>query len=412
VVRDVGGEKYRADVLREEFAPYDISNLAYKGSYRYRRDEDLDEEEEQLPKDMVLYVCGSWSGWQHLEQMEQDADGWWISTFLLGETLCEFFYIAVNTKAHTIHPAIERASQNIWVCGPDAHGAGKHWMVDCRGSHTKSTTFKVKFWWSDWRKRVEWEEVTDFTFVPEPLAFKHRYSMVGSWTSWACVDMELSEDAWHGSFRLGSSGREEFHFVRDHDSQQAIYPAKAKASDMGIPVRGPDHLGEGKHWEVRGCPGELVYVKLRVNADVSMDLSTGSGISKSWESRGGWGRHQYYVKGTINSGQSRMLTMDSSAPGIFRCRVPFGQAWTMHGEYYMTNFRISVDNDARHFFYPEIDLAGSGESVVKGPDQGGKTYFAVTSVALDDAFEVTLNLITEDRRKTVTFVRLRQALSW
>ena len=94
--------------------------------------------------------------------------------------LCEFFYIAVNTKAHTIHPAIERASQNIWVCGPDAHGAGKHWMVDCRGSHTKSTTFKVKFWWSDWRKRVEWEEVTDFTFVPEPLAFKHRYSMAGS----------------------------------------------------------------------------------------------------------------------------------------------------------------------------------------------------------------------------------------
>merc|ERR1712032_1274784 len=46
--------KYKADVLRDEWAPYDISSHVYEGSFRYRKEPVWDEQEEDLDSDVTV----------------------------------------------------------------------------------------------------------------------------------------------------------------------------------------------------------------------------------------------------------------------------------------------------------------------------------------------------------------------
>merc|ERR1712190_171590 len=98
-------------------------------------------------------------------------------------------------------------------------------------------------------------------------AFKHSYSVLASWGVWKPIMMkamqsEEEQGLYETEIKIGPEREEEFQFMRDADPNQTIYPARTKATDPEVPVRGPDHRGKGKNWIVSGKMGEAVKIQL------------------------------------------------------------------------------------------------------------------------------------------------------
>lgn len=391
--QDVERRKYVADVLREEFAPYDVSSLVYKGSYRFRL-HPMENDVVQLDQGTTLHVCGSWAGWNQYEELEyDDATGCWFCYFVLGESCCEYFHLCLNKDPMLrVFPAVNKASPKIFVDGPCADGAGKNWIVDGRDEHVRQgTVFKILFRWGRCYKQVWWEETSRVA----GLTHLHTYSVVGSWTGWSFRDMSHFDGRWTGCMQIGTSGAEEFQFVRDHDWMQAVHPARPKTMDIAIPARGPDELGHGKHWVVSGFPGEVVQLSLHI-ADAKVTLSVTQKSTKLWKSVTGWDRHEYFLVGSWTQWLCLRMHMDPSQPGVFKCH---GQVLNEHGEF----FYIVVDEDSHFKFYPQLDQASSGSCLVMGPDDHGTSCWMVRSDFPGACFEVAFDVRAEDRREVVTW---------
>jgi len=404
-------KKYRADVLRDEFAPYDISRYAYTGGFRYRMSElpeEEDKEEEDLPTDVAPYICGSWSGFTQMEEMESQGGGWYLATVVLGETRYESFDICLNReKALTIYPAINKAGSNIWVMGPDDQSDGRKWTIDGRDMEVSAgTVYQIHFKWSTERMQIHWEEASESS-AAMALDFEHTYYIAGSFSKWKCValTMGVDEGAWEGSLRIGSQGKEEFQFIRDKDWKQVIYPAKPKTSKAGVHVRGPDDLGAGKHFIVHGSPGETINVEVSiVDAKVTVKAESETKGTTEWESIEGWDRHEYSAVGSFNSGVPIPMTMDLMKPGVFTCRAKVGDSFYPEYNGFLELFQVTVDDDLQHTFYPETNLSKTGEVIVRGPDDyGADKSFLVRSLIPYKAFDIVLDLTAEDRRKIVTW---------
>merc|ERR1712061_940346 len=136
--------KWKADVLREEWAPYDISRYAYEGEFRFRLGDSLDETDEDLDPDITVCVCGSWSGWTKMEPMGRLGAGSYIAAMQLGEGRYEQFYICLNgnrgEKNFNIYPTVNNATERIWIDGPDANRNGRKWLIDGRDEEVPEGT--------------------------------------------------------------------------------------------------------------------------------------------------------------------------------------------------------------------------------------------------------------------------------
>merc|ERR1740129_1011380 len=97
VLSSGGGGQRNVDVLRDPLAPYNISRYAYNGGFRYRATDDEKVEDAPVVDDrMKVYVCGSWTGWQHMEEMSYEGDGWYVGTMALRDCRRELFKLCVN----------------------------------------------------------------------------------------------------------------------------------------------------------------------------------------------------------------------------------------------------------------------------------------------------------------------------
>eukprot|EP00404_Azadinium_spinosum_P004652 CAMPEP_0180467970 /NCGR_PEP_ID=MMETSP1036_2-20121128/27279_1 /TAXON_ID=632150 /ORGANISM="Azadinium spinosum, Strain 3D9" /LENGTH=174 /DNA_ID=CAMNT_0022474959 /DNA_START=53 /DNA_END=574 /DNA_ORIENTATION=+ len=149
--------KYRADVLREELAPYDISSYAYDGTYRYRAEEM--EDDQNLDPGVKITMCGSWTGFKVMQDMEQQDDGTFLCTIIFGDTRFETFFLCLNGNPKSrIYPTINEASQVIHIEGPDDQGEGKRWLIDGRDQEIPSgTVYQIRFAWRKERFLINWE---------------------------------------------------------------------------------------------------------------------------------------------------------------------------------------------------------------------------------------------------------------
>jgi len=393
--------KYVANCLREEFAPYDISSHAYTGGYRYRQME-VEERDDDLEGDDKLYVCGSWSGYKEMEEMESEGGGWYGCSMILGEGRYESFHFCLNKNKYlTLYPAIDKAGPKIWVEGPSDANKGRKWIIDGRDMEVAAgTVYQIYFKWNLNKHEVYWEEV-DASKGVLALNFEHMYFVCSGSTKFkplALIKSGDEEGLWTGTLHIGSQGREEFQFLRDKDKSQAIYPAKSKGS---APARGPDDLGEGKFFTVKGTPGEEVPVKLKI---VDGKVIVSAGETKVWESAEGWERHSYSVVGSFNNGMPVGMAMDPLKPGIFSARIQGGADWIDEVGSYADFFQVTVDDDLRQAWYPEAPGARSGDVVVRGPDSGGDGLnFLARSASPGTLYDIVLDLTAEDHRKIVTF---------
>uniref|UniRef100_A0A7S1W791 Uncharacterized protein n=1 Tax=Alexandrium catenella TaxID=2925 RepID=A0A7S1W791_ALECA len=404
------GSKYHADVLRDEFASYEISAHVYSGSYRYRNRSLYEDADESLSPNVKVCIRGTWTGWKVVEEMQLQMDGWYNALIVLGETRYELFSICLNgDRRQELYPAVNNAAEITWICGPDGQRKGRHWMIDGRDEEVPAgTPFRIRFKWGRDRKLLIWDRAPSDVAKKVPI-YQHTYSIVGSWTSWAPQDMvQVPDDdgTWECKLRIGLSGVEDFQFIRDRDFKQAIYPARPHTTKMSIPVRGPDELGHGKNWRVRGPSGDNVKVRLRVvDAQITVTLMSDTKGTKVWQSEQGWSRREYFLTGSFNGWLSTAMTMDPVRPGIFKAVGTVADKFDVFQTGYLAEFQILIDEDNERAYYPDVNGAGSGECIVRGPDgEGAGKYFLVrTSCMPSRAFEVALDLTAIDRRKTVTW---------
>lgn len=400
----VVGTKYKADVLRDEFADYSVSRYAYTGGFRYRRNDTDEDEDEDLIGDLP-FICGSWSGYTELQEMENEGEGWYSTTVVLGEGRYELFGICLNKDPETsIYPAIDKAHQKIWVEGPSPNPDNKKWIID--GRHTEvsaGSAFKIHFKWSLKRMQVLWEEVEE-SQAANALSFQHVYYISPSTTKYNCLSMSKgSEDGtWEGSITIGISGQEDFQLLRDKDINQAIYPAHASPEAA---ARGPDDMGKGKRFVVKGSRGDVIGIKLTiVDAHIEVTVNPNSDCEQTWESEEGWERHAYFIAGTFSRWKPLPMEFDPMNPGFATFRGSVGQIFYPDFYSFAEAFQIYVEGDERFAYYPDAPLSESGASVIRGPDGDGEgKHFLIKAPAPDMHFEVLLDLTADDRRRTVTW---------
>lgn len=410
VPREGLDQKYRPDVLRDEFAPYDVSRFAYDGGFRYRRHEVEDAVDVDLADGEGIYVCGSWSSWKQAEEMQREESGWYISTMVLGEGRYELFDMALGKKSDglssslKIYPVVHRAGEKIWVQGPDNNSTGQKWLIDGRTSEMRSgTVLQIRFKWTTERMQVQWEPVGQ---VEGGIAVKydHSYDIVGDFSKWKPVRMSGSQESWQGVFRIPASGKAEFQLVRDGDRQQAIYPSQHGSSRPSTPIRGPDDLGHGRHFSVRGQAGDDVNVRLTiVDGKATVGVTTPYS-DVEFRNQKGWASRDYYVLGTFNGAKPLKMTMNSRRPGVFSCEVaacrsPVGDAFGGWGDY----FQVTVDGDPVQAFAPVASPAEvPGQVIVAQPDgKAQSNRFLIRSSEPELSYKIILDLGTDDRRRTV-----------
>jgi len=411
--------KYKADVLREEWAPYDVSSYAYEGAFRYRREPLLDAQDEDLDPEVGVGICGSWSGWTRTERMQPQGGGWYAATVALGEGRYELFHIRLGEKdkGMLVYPAIPNASQRIWVEGPGASQEGRNWIIDGRDLEVPSgTLYEIRFRWHSERMAVQWEPIVGIPINPV-AEFEHCYCLLGTFSSGQLHDMRRvagEEGTWEGSFRLGVTGTEEFQISRDGDMGQLIYPAQPQTLRTTVPVRGPDGMGKGKRWLVRGPTGDGVTVRLRIlDAHIAVTVASEVKGAKVYESVEGWERHQYSVVGSWTNWAPVAMVPDAEAPGVFRAFAKLGEMYSSRAEAFVELFQVVVDDDAAQAFHPMVDGSDSGQHIVLGPDgDGDGKNWAVLSAVPNARFEICLDLTAVDRRKMVTWTWMTSPLGY
>jgi len=403
---DENGERvrYSANSIRDELAPYDISSHVYSGGYRYRQDVDAEHEENE-DVGCNVSICGSWTGFTKMEDMELDDDDMSFgTTIVLGDTRCESFYLCLNGDPKMrIYPAVNRASQLIYVKGPDDQGEGKRWMIDGRDAQTPAgVMYQIRFQWKASRLLVEWEEVAPKIM---PLTkYQHIYCVKGTWTTNSFQAMKQIEDGiWESIVKIGVRGEEKFQLGRDYDDQQCIYPSVANTENNPTAYAcGPDDLGKGRSWVLRGVPGDSVKIRLETEeAKVVVKIIRQAG-EKVYESLPE--RHNYSVVASWNDYTTKdLMTRDPENPSIWRLQGVMGQNVSEDLGTFYELFQIQVDGDPNAVIYPPFPLASVGECIVEGPDdQGQENFFVLKSPNAGISFEIVLDLKALDRRNIIS----------
>jgi len=399
IPQGAGGSRHRCSLIREELDGYGHCSNCYQGQYSFGRLL----EDARNPGQRV-YIVGTWSAWSQLHEMEETESGTYTFVAALGETLCEQFYLVLDGDSQqAIYPAAAKAGPYARVLGPDKGRSGRSWLLDGRGGAGRpGAAFSIVFEWGE-RRRLSWEALpaADEEEAPErAAAFSHAYYLTGSWAAWQLQAMQPGgEEGLHeASFRLGFSRQEEFQILRDRDPAQAIHPAEARATDPSVPLRGPDDLGAGKHWLVRGREGEVVRVRLQVRAgSLSVTLVSATLGIRTFE--GGGRPCAYHIAGTFSEWQCCEMEPCEGKAEAYSYVLCLG-SWGRE------EFQILLDADWSQALYPALPEAGSGEALLQGPDDGGLGQNWAVSGQPGALFEVVLDLSQADRRRMVQWAPL------
>lgn len=407
--------KYKPSLIRDELADYSVCSKCYTGNFIMGQ-----ELEEVGNPDYGVYIRGSWDAFEGMEEMQETRTGFYEFHVALGETRSERFHLLLDKAPEfTIYPARGEAGEHVRLQGPDNEGRGKYWLIDGRDDEVPAgTIYKISFEWSRSRRSISWTQVP-LHEAPEHVAgrgFQHRYSVIGSWLSWSALPMRRSTTS-QGSlceiaFQFGANGTEKFHFVRDKDPAQTIYPGVtpdlrgsegSAVTSPTIKVRGPDAHGRGKFWVVHGMENETATIMLHIqDAHMTVSVSSRSMGRRSWESIEGWARHRYCLTGLFNGWRMEDMEQSGSFPGIFVRRVVVAEdPWPLE-------FQLAADADPKRLMYPQAAAAGSGqgflehlEEATEGDAARGK-HWAIQGVP-GATYDIMLNLTELDRRKMVTW---------
>jgi len=336
-----------------------------------------------------------------MDEMDQIEDGLYTCTVILGDTCIEEFQLVANENPNeTIYPISGKSNMASRIMGPDWKGEGKYWLIDGRADNALAdTAYRITFEWKE-NMRIRWEMLPE---TPEDAiqntGSMHQYLISGSFTRWGLQEMTAVREVegfYEVRFPIGETGREEFHFVRDRDLTQVIYPAVTKPDNESIPVRGPDDMGDGKNWLVHGHYKEIVTARIFVvNGDITVQvLPSSKEGTKVWTSVVDKDV-RYYISNLFNAWQCHPMMPDEQTSGVYTYKLML-EAW-------MDEFQIVVDADRKHRLHPTDPQARCGESITAGPDNQGDELNWQIEGSIGDLVVITLDLNQRDKRKIVSW---------
>jgi len=173
----------------------------------------------------------------------------------------------------------------------------------------------------------------------------------------------------------------------------------SNSGQQSVPVCGPDHHGEGKHWMVSGFMGEEIKIQMRVD-DGEIEVNTINariGI-RTWSNAQAALRRKYYVSSTWNDFTYELMEPDPSAEG--------GTVHTLSHRIVdegMICFQIVMDEDPAQTLHPDMDLTDQLISPTMGPDAKGEGHYWGVYAYPGSVMEIKLDLSEDDRRRVVTW---------
>ncbi|OLP82529.1 Phthiocerol synthesis polyketide synthase type I PpsD [Symbiodinium microadriaticum] len=258
-----------------------------------------------------FFIIGSWSGWTEPEPMEDEGDGCYGYTLVLGDTRWEQFQLLIdNSYSKVLHPQRYKAPKGTEVFGPTRQEEvmqDSTWFVDGRPNNTQiraitasagatavATPEPLTFTNEDeglpgqlYRIRLhiagKWRTVTWAKAKEAPqglLALKGpeaKYYVAGSWNNYRFEEMTAVSDGTYTCEVSLSSGPNRFQITRNGDWHQAIFPVSPNAGPT-VEIEGPSDRKD-RHWLVSATAGE----KLKITFQRTIDASGSSKMKVLWE---------------------------------------------------------------------------------------------------------------------------------
>jgi len=396
-----GGGKHYCSTIRDEFASYDTCSQCYAGGYQYgTAPERALGEGACWGHGRQVSMVGTWSAWSTFVEMHERRPGVYVGEIALSDLRVERFHLVVDKdRRQALCPVVDRAKQTARVVGPGGDGEGRSWLLDGRrDGQPAGAVYEVTLEWGDQQRSVTWKPTSRRLSLEEVSAsYQHTYSIARSSSGWKLEDMQRSAEdpaLWTWRRKVPGGSREEFHFVRDRDRTQTIYPLQARAVEASVPVMGPDAGGEGQGWLLPGAAGDAAVVELRVeDGAVAVRASaSGSGAAseeRAWRSAGDGAREVYFVAGSWSApGLARMLA-DDEAPDVHRCQFAIGPQGR-------EEFHVVVNCSTNLRLYPANAAAPPGDSLVCGPGKNAEGFNWEVQGPAGQVVEIVLNLSSED----------------
>lgn len=214
------------------------------------------------------------------------------------------------------------------------------------------------------------------------------------------MDMAMKSETpglWEFSGQISARLSDNFHFVRDHDRTQIIYPLEAKTTSTSVPIMGPDEGGMNKKWHIWGYEGEFVTVRLQIkDGDITVTSNVGSMGELTWRSAVGGPKDMYYVIGTWDDWKLKDAMKSSpTAYDAHNYQFTIGQSG-------IEQFQIVVNQNFDFKMYPAVANSPPGNTTVRGPDAVGDGFAWEVVGPPGEIMEITLDIGAEDRRNVVT----------
>lgn len=402
--------KHYCRTIRDEFANYEYCSDCYEGGYQAECGTATDFEESNLAlgHGHRVYMVGSWDGFKSFEPLEEGQGGCYTGRVVLGDTASERFRLVVEKDASkAIFPVVDGAGLGARVLGPQRDQNKRGWLIDGRRDKVLSgTVYEVSLEWGDSKMHVHWKALDERMPMAEVRSqYPHTYSIARRSTGWRLEDMTCrpeDPDVWEwGGTLEGGKVLEEFHFVRDKDLKQRIYPPWAKAEE-DVPVVGPDAGGKELGWLAGGRKGDAAIVELRVaDGDIEVKLATRipgePPVCRIWHSLRGRARDIYSVVGPwADSLHSfRWMTPDEEDPDVHRLQFSIGRTGA-------EEFHVLVNGCRSQALYPSCVNGAPGGSMLCGPSENVENVHWGVAGPPGSMMEIILNLAAEDRCAMLT----------
>lgn len=262
------------------------------------------------------HIIGSWTGWSLPELMENDGDGIFGYTVVIGANRFEDFQIWCDgDPGKVIHPGMANASSGCKVHGPDDDAGESHWRIDGRVFLCSTATanrdaiapigdpgepermeqaslsatspteiyestvsvgdryraqLKVAGKWIcvSWHRLPEHAETQDLALMGDP-SIEGTYHVVGDFNAWLFQAMMRDESGLglhRAEFKLLRDCAR-FQIVRNMDWSQVFHPDATGGGN----VSGPDSVGHDSSWWIDGKVGDVVEVEFQRSLDDGRD---------------------------------------------------------------------------------------------------------------------------------------------
>lgn len=399
---DEGGHQCRS--IRDEFSRYDWCSNCYKGGYQHV--ENIQSELWPDLNDHAVFLVGSWNSWSGFEEMRQELDGSFIGEIRIGDAGFEQFHLVLDEdRSKSIVPVVGKAGPHSRIVGPLDAWKTQNWLVDGRADGAVvGTVYEVRLKWDEDGRSISWRRLARRARLPGRVpGIDVGYAVVGSFTDSKPASMTRcseGQNCWEFYAEVGDRPVDVFHFIKDNDIDQMIYPLEDTSEDTSIAVCGPGPADTERGWQVSSPVRALLHLKLRLAyGSIVVEERIGSALAMAWRSDARSSSDSLQLVGSFSGwtldGAVDLLPMDgSSSSGRLAAMLEIGPLG--HEE-----FQIVINRNWTQTLYPSSPGV-PGRGLLCGPGAADPAQHwevvgypgQVAEVVYDESADDHLHIVT------------------